>query len=118
MRKRLVYVLFCCSILTLSSLLILGGCKKKEVRVETKVINVQTQAAEKRSLKPFVEAIGTLNAYEEVTISAEIEGIVRDVRVEEGSVVAKGMVLAALDETDYDLEVKRAQAAVRQTEAT
>ena len=118
MRKRLAYILFCCPILALGFSLLLEGCKKKEAKVETKYINVQTRAAEKQALKPFVEAIGTLNAYEEVTISAEIEGIVRDVKVNEGSVVTKGMVLAALDDTDYGLEVKRAEAAVRQTEAT
>jgi membrane fusion protein, multidrug efflux system len=120
MRKRvpLLLVIFLCPIFILSSLLFLGGCKKKETKVETKLANVQTQSAEKRALKPYVEAIGTLNANEEVTVSAEIDGIVRDVRVDEGSVVTKGMVLAALDDTDYDLEVKRAQAAVRQAEAT
>ncbi len=120
MRKRIpsMPVVFFCPILILSASLFLAGCQKKETKVEVKLVNVQTQPAEKRELKPYVEAVGTLNANEEVTVSAEIEGIVRDVKVDEGSVISKGMLLAALDDTDYDLEVKRAQAALRQTEAT
>jgi membrane fusion protein (multidrug efflux system) len=42
----------------------------------------------------------------------------RSVKVEEGTQVSKGMLLAAIDDTDYGLEVKRAEAALRQTEAT
>jgi membrane fusion protein (multidrug efflux system) len=95
------------------------GCKKKETKVAgEKVINVQVQPAEKKSLKPFIETIGTLNPDEEVTISAEVDGILKDVRVDEGSVVSKGQVLAFIDDIDYNLEVKRADAALRQAEAT
>jgi RND family efflux transporter MFP subunit len=97
----------------------LHACKKSEVKAPPeKVINVQIQPAEKRSLKPFVETIGTLNPYEEVIVSAEVDGIIKDVKADEGSIVSKGQVLAAIDDTDYNLEVKRADAALRQAEAT
>lgn len=96
-----------------------AGCNKKESKAPPeKVINVQVQPAEKRSLKPFVETIGTLNPYEEVIVSAEVDGIIKDVKVDEGSIVSKGQVLAAIDDTDYNLEVKRADAVLRQAEAT
>jgi membrane fusion protein (multidrug efflux system) len=96
-----------------------GGCNKKESKAPPeKVVNVQVQPAEKRYLKPFVETIGTLNPYEEVIVSAEVDGIIKDVKVDEGSLVSKGRVLALIDDIDYDLEVKRADAALRQAEAT
>ncbi len=111
----IVYVV----LLTVYCLLSFLGCKKKETKVAgEKVINVQVQPAEKKSLKPFIETIGTLNPDEEVTISAEVDGILKDVRVDEGSVVSKGQVLAFIDDIDYNLEVKRADAALRQAEAT
>ncbi|MBI5027203.1 MAG: efflux RND transporter periplasmic adaptor subunit [Nitrospirae bacterium] len=96
-----------------------SGCKKKEVKAPVeKVVNVQVKAAERKPLRPFVEAIGTLNPYEEVIVSAEVDGILKDVRVDEGTLVSKGTVLATIDDTDYNLEVKRAEAALRQAEAT
>mgnify|MGYP001086302794 CR=1 FL=1 len=95
------------------------ACKKKEVKTAgERIINVQVKAAEKRSLRPFVETIGTLNPYEEVIVSAEVDGILKEVRVDEGTVVSKGEVLAAIDDTDYSLEVKRAEATLKQAEAT
>jgi RND family efflux transporter MFP subunit len=97
---------------------IVGGCEKKEVLPpEERRINVSVQAAEKKSITPFIESIGTLNPYEEVIISAEVEGILREVRVDEGSSVSKGMVLSVIEDTSFSLEVKKAEAILRQAEA-
>ena len=103
MKTRLAFVLFFCGLLAAQGLFV-AGCKKKEVKGEpVKTINVQLEPAQKRSLRPYIEAIGTLDPSEEVTISAEIEGIVREVRVSEGSAVSKGMVLAVIDDIDLSL---------------
>lgn len=109
---------FLCFLLLMPLFLTSAGCSKKETKPEVRLVNVQVQQAEKRTLKPYIEAIGTLVAYEEVTVSAEIEGMVKAVKVREGSPVSTGMVLAQIDDTDYKLEQRRAQAAVRQAEAT
>jgi RND family efflux transporter MFP subunit len=115
--KRLFYVFLC--LITAGSLLSFTACKKKETKSgEEKVFNVQVKDIVKKPLKPFIESIGTLNPFEEVTISAEVEGVLRSVKVEEGTQVSKGMPLAAIDDSDYSLEVKRAEAALRQAEAT
>lgn len=117
MRKS--YLLIAVFLITAYCLLFLHACKKGEVKAPPeKVVNVQVRAAEKRSLNPFVETIGTLNPYEEVVVSAEVDGIIKDVKVDEGSVVSKGQVLAVIDDIDYNLEVKRADASLRQAEAT
>src|SRR4030043_2049341 len=103
----------------LTVICISSACKKKEVQTTAeRVVNVQVQAAEKKSLRPFVETIGTLNPFDEVTVSAEVDGVVKDIRVDEGVVVTKGSVLASIDATDYALGVKRDEAALRQAEAT
>lgn len=115
--KRLFYVFLC--LITAGSLLSFTACKKKETKSgEEKVFNVQVKDIVKKPLKPFIESIGTLNPFEEVTISAEVEGVLRSVKVDEGTQVSKGMLLAAIDDSDYSLEVKRAEAALRQAEAT
>jgi membrane fusion protein (multidrug efflux system) len=114
-KKSFIY----CLLFTVCCLLILPACKKKEVKTTgERIINVQVMAAEKRSLRPFVETIGTLNPCEEVIVSAEVDGVLKEVRADEGTVVSKGAVLAAIDDTDYSLEVKRAEAALKQAEAT
>ena len=105
--------------LLIGFVLIDPGCARKETKtVEEKVINVATKPAEKRSIRPFVESIGTLIPYEEVTISSELDGLLKDISIDEGVAVSKGTILTTIDDTDYNLEVKRAEAALKQSEAS
>ncbi len=118
MKQRSLLIATCCLLSIVCCLLSLWGCKKKEAKLTTeKAINVQVQPAEKKSLRPFIETIGTLNPYEEVIVSAEVDGMLKIIRVDEGTVVSRGTVLATIDDTDYSLEVKKAEAALRQAEA-
>jgi membrane fusion protein (multidrug efflux system) len=106
-------------LLLLSGIFMSSGCGKNEAKVpEEKVMNVKIWTVEQKSLRPYVEAIGTLKPFEEVIISSEVDGIVMNVKVSEGSPVAKGMTLVEINETDYRLEVRRAEASSRQTEAS
>jgi len=114
---RFINIVLC--FITVSGLFTTVACQKKDTKtLEEKVFNVQIQDVAKKPLKPFIESIGTLNPFEEVTVSAEIDGVMRSVKVEEGTQVSRGMLLAAIDDSDYSLEVKRAAAALRQAEAT
>jgi len=119
MRKLSFLISVCCLLCTTYCLLFFSGCKKKAEKAPAeRAINIQIQAAEKKALRPFIETIGTLNPYDEVIVSAEADGILKEVRVDEGTVVSKGVGLAVIDDTDYILEVKRSEAALRQAEAT
>jgi membrane fusion protein (multidrug efflux system) len=96
-----------------------SGCKKKDDgKPAERIVNVRVQAAETKSFRPFVEAIGNLKAYEEVAASSQLEGLVTRIYVDEGSPVSKGKVLAHIDDTDYRLDAQRNEAALKQTEAT
>ncbi len=104
--------------LAISAVFISSGCSKKETAVKKeKNINVAVKPAETKSLRPFIETVGTLNPYDEVTISAEVDGIIKDIGVDEGTIAANGMLIASIDDTDYALEVIRAKAALKQTGA-
>jgi RND family efflux transporter MFP subunit len=108
-----------CLLLAAYCLLPLTGCKKKETKaVAEKTFNVQVKPVETKSLRPFIEATGTLNPNEEIFVSAEIEGILKSVHADEGTIVSKGMLLASINDMDYVNEVKRDEAALKQTEAT
>lgn len=93
------------------------GCKKKETRAE-RIVNVTVQPVEKKQLRPFITATGTLNPYEEVSIGAETDGIVKSVMADEGTDVKKGMLLALIDDAEYQHGVTNARAALKQTETT
>lgn len=98
---------------------LLSACSKKENKVvEEKIINVKVHPAERKSVRPYIETTGSLNPFEEVIVSAEVDGIIKEIKVDEGTPVSKGMLLATISETDYDLDVKRSEAALKQAEAT
>ncbi len=119
MKKRHSLILICCLLFTIFCLLSLSACKKKEIKMtEEKLINIMVQPAGKRPLRPFIESIGTLYPYEEVTVSSEVEGMVKEIRADNGSSVSKDQILAIIDDSDYILEVKRSEASLRQAEAT
>ena len=105
--------------LSLLALLFVASCGKKEAKgLPEKAVNVQVQAVATKTLRPFIEAIGTLKAFEQVVVSSEIEGILRTTNVEEGMFVAKGALLATVDDRDYASELKRVEFALKQAEAT
>ncbi|MCX5812382.1 MAG: efflux RND transporter periplasmic adaptor subunit [Proteobacteria bacterium] len=118
MKKLKFIVILGCLWLTVYSVLSLTGCSKKETKTTEKTFNVQIQTVEKRQLRPFIEATGTLTPFEEVFISAEVEGVLKSVKVDEGTAVSKGMLLAVIDDTDYSHEVKKDEALLKQVEAT
>ncbi len=94
------------------------GCKKQEQKAaKERVVNVRVWTAESRSLRPFVESVGTLKPYEEVVVSSEVDGILQSIRVDEGSPVSRGQLIAEIKETDYRLAVEQAASALKQAEA-
>jgi membrane fusion protein, multidrug efflux system len=94
------------------------GCSQKEQKVQKeKAVNVRVRAAETRPLRPFVESIGTLNPFDVVNVSSELDGILKSIRVDEGSPVSKGLLIAELKDTDYQLAVEQAAAILKQAEA-
>ena len=97
--------------------LILFACTKEKKEQPERAVNVQIATAEKKKIQPYLETTGTLKADEEVTVSSEVDGIVRQIRVDEGSPVNKGSLLVEINEIDYILDWKRSEAALKQTEA-
>ncbi len=106
------------ALLSLFAIMALISCGKKEAKLPEKAVNVQVQAVATKSLRPFIEAIGTLKAFEQVVVSSEIEGILRTANVEEGMFVSRGALLATVDDRDYASELRRVEFALKQAEAT
>jgi RND family efflux transporter MFP subunit len=66
---------------------------------------------------PILTASGYIVARREAIVSSKIQGRLSDLRVEEGSVVKEGEVLARLESDDFVASVERARAQVQQAEA-
>jgi HlyD family secretion protein len=66
---------------------------------------------------PVLTASGYLVARREAVVSSKIQGRLLDLRVEEGSEVKPGDVLARLESADYEAQLARAHAVQQQSEA-
>jgi len=66
---------------------------------------------------PILTASGYVVARRKAVVSAKIQGRLSELRVEEGSVVRAGEVLARLESIDYEASVARARAATQRAEA-
>jgi RND family efflux transporter MFP subunit len=95
----------------------LTSCRKEKKVEKENLVNVRVQTAEKKKVQPYLETTGTLNAYEEVSVSSEVDGIVRQLKVEEGSLVNNGSLLVEINDVDYVLDVNKSEAALKQAEA-
>jgi HlyD family secretion protein len=66
---------------------------------------------------PILTASGYVVARRKAVVSAKIQGRLSELRVEEGSVVRDGEVIARLESFDYEAAVTRSRAAVQRADA-
>jgi HlyD family secretion protein len=86
------------------------------VEVQT-VQSVAAAASEAQAGTPVLTASGYVVARRKAVVSAKIQGRLADLKVEEGSRVREGGVIARLESADYEAQVQRARAGVERAEA-
>jgi membrane fusion protein, multidrug efflux system len=116
MLQTLKLLLFIVIIALISTPLI--SCKKEKKVEKENLVNVRVLPAAKKQVRPYIETTGTLKADEEVTVSSEVDGIVKNIKVEEGYPVGRGTLLAEINQIDYVLDERRADAALKQAQAS
>jgi multidrug efflux pump subunit AcrA (membrane-fusion protein) len=79
---------------------------------ETAVVSVTVAPIVARKVQRSVQAVGTFNGFDEVTVMAEVPGRVAKVFHEVGDVVRPGDVLLEIDPTDYELAVEETRRAL------
>ncbi|MBX5481305.1 MAG: efflux RND transporter periplasmic adaptor subunit [Myxococcaceae bacterium] len=70
-----------------------------------------------REVQYAVDATGTVEAFEQVQVTARVQGVVEKVAFAEGAEVKKGQVLAEVEPERYRLAVAAAQAAFEKAQA-
>ena len=71
-------------------------------------IPVRIVAAKKLEVSRTISALGTINFVSKADVSAEIDGVLRSVEVEEGETVTIGQVIAVIDSTLLEAQLKQA----------
>jgi len=98
-------------------LLGLGGCTRQQTvqaQRPSGPIEVQVAPVTMRQIQRTVEAVGTLFPFDEVVVSAEIEGPVSTVEVDLGDAVQQGQVLTRISEEEQRYLLVQTEVQLRQ----
>ncbi len=90
-----------------------GGARRQSVAFPVEVVPVAI-----RSLVYAVSAVGSVEAFEKVQVTARVAGVVDRVLFSEGSSARIGQVLAEIEPERYRLAVEAAQAAYEKAKAS
>jgi RND family efflux transporter MFP subunit len=96
------------------------GCTNSNSRAAANVskpVPVEIYTVAEETTRRRAQAVGSLYALEESTLSAEVEGIVSKVLVDVGDTVSEGQPLILLDQRELQFELDRQRAAVQQVRA-
>ena len=70
---------------------------------------VQVSAVQQKTMPIFLTALGTVTAYNTVTIKSRVDGQLMEVPVREGQAVQQGQMLAEIDPKPYQAALEQAQ---------
>ncbi len=76
---------------------------------DASIVTVTIAPVKTREVQRTVEAVGTLYGFEEVTISAKVEGRVKKLNHDVSDRVKPGELLIEIDPTDYELSVNQSE---------
>jgi multidrug efflux pump subunit AcrA (membrane-fusion protein) len=90
------------------------NAQQAEAASPPSAVVVETAKVGSRDMQRSVEAVGTLDPNEEVTVSSLVEGTVEKLFVDLGDTVRTGQVIAELDTRELELAMHQQQAALQQ----
>lgn len=77
----------------------------------------KTSRIERGDIISYISATGTLNPITSVKVGAQVSGVITDTYVDFNSSVNKGQVLAQIDPSIYEFQVKQAKATLQKAQA-
>ena len=128
-QRRNLYLTITLLVTVLAASLLGSACSRTQPSSEAKAephtngspapppVDVATAAAITRNLQRGVEVVGSLLADEEVVVSAQAAGELARLNVDFGGFVARGQIIAQIDQRDANLRVEQAEATLKQTMA-
>ncbi len=100
------------------AVILLSGCSAEEQQTSegdlVKTVNVETQTIEEQSFERYLKLVGTVEAQNDVRISAEVAGRITKYFVEQGDDVQKGDPILKIDDSQLVRERERLEAVTTQ----
>ena len=93
------------------------GAKATPDGSKAQTIAVTVAPVEARDVQRRVEVVGSIEPDEEVTVYAQVSGYVEKILADLGDRVNAGQPLIQIDQADFRLQVQKAEAILRQTQA-
>jgi len=95
-----------------------GGARGAgDARPQRSALRVRAAVVVVQDVVNQIKALGQIEAQDMVQVTAQVEGVARDVSLREGDRVGPGTVLLRIDPERYRIEVARARAALQQARA-
>lgn len=107
MKKRYLFLIGAIIILAVA---FLGMLKSKQTKYATKDL-------ERCTITEFVEASGTINPVNTVSVGSTVSGLVKEIYVDFNSEVKKGQLLAQIDPATFETQVQQNQAQIANAQA-
>ncbi|MGN0030482.1 MAG: efflux RND transporter periplasmic adaptor subunit [Candidatus Gastranaerophilaceae bacterium] len=93
-------------------------CSIGVIHINTHKVTYQTQKLEKCTITDVVEASGTINPVNTVSVGSTVSGLMKEIYVDYNSEVKKGQLLAQIDPANFQAAVDQNRAQINNAEAT
>lgn len=119
MRKRVIYAALIGSLLIggLAAVSFLTSTNANESLVAEPARKVTIMSVSKTPVSDTLNLSGTLKAFEEVNVSFEISGLVKEAKFEVGDSVDQNQILSRLDRSSYELQLEKANTSISAAES-
>jgi membrane fusion protein, multidrug efflux system len=125
MNKRILYppLKLCVGlVITVLFAVVLNGCgnatsKSAQAGAGPQPIPVAVATAEKRDVPVFLEGLGSVQAYNTVSLKSRVDGQIVEIAFKEGQYVKQGDLLLVIDPRPYQVQLEQAQAALARDQA-
>lgn len=84
---------------------------------EGRVVPVQVSTAEKKDFPVWLDGLGTVAAYQQVTVHPQVDGRLDSVKFTEGQAVKKGDLIAQIDPRPFMVQLHNAEGALARDQA-
>ncbi len=108
LRKRYIFITLIAIILLIVGAIVFA--QNKKIRYKTEKINRCT-------ITEFVEASGTINPVNTVSVGSTVSGLIKEIYVDFNSEVKKGQLLAQIDPANFEAQVQQNQAQINNASA-
>jgi multidrug efflux system membrane fusion protein len=106
----------CLWMCSLACLVAISGCKtendsKRERANDRRPVSVATAQVIRKDMPLSLDGLGTVTAYQTVTVRSQVDGRLIRVNFREGQKVKQGDLLAVIDARNYGIQLRQAEAA-------